>query len=73
MLVLCTTNLKFTLYKPNQLDQDSIERWAYVNMVMNFQVPHKYDFHYQLRKCLPFKENPASYSCPYVHKKFIEL
>jgi len=41
ILVLRTINLKFTFYKLNQLDQDSIKRWAYVNMVINFQVPQK--------------------------------
>jgi len=41
ILVLHTINLKCTFHKPNQLDQDNIKRWAYVNIVMNFQVPQK--------------------------------
>jgi hypothetical protein len=60
MLVLCTTKLKFTLYKPNQLDQDSIEKWAYVNMIMNFQVPHKYGISLSAEKLSTFQRKSCN-------------
>jgi len=64
ILVSQTINLKFTFYKPNQLVQDSIKRWAYVNMVMNLQVPQKMGISFSAKKLSTFQRQPCIIQLP---------